>query len=124
MVEAKEKTTKKEAANKSTPKVDDFAVIKTGGKQYVVYPGKLYDFEKLEAEEGKDIIFDKVLLSSKGKDLKIGQPLVAGAKVVGKVQSQFKDKKITVLKYKPKKRYRKKTGHRQEKTRVEIVAID
>lgn len=102
---------------------DRFAVIKTGGKQYVVYAGQKYDFEKLSAEEGKDITFDQVLLVANGSDVKIGDPIVSGTKVTGKVISQFKDKKVTVLKYKPKKRYRKTTGHRQQMTKVEITKI-
>lgn len=129
-----EKTTKKTvakpkfvkpAAKKAEPKVksDCFAVIATGGKQYVVFEGKTYDFEKLDTEEGKTIEFSEVLLIADGGDVKIGQPHVAGAKVSGKVVKQFKDDKILVLKYKPKKRYRKTQGHRQQKTKVEITKI-
>jgi len=98
-------------------------VIKTGGKQYVVFEGKSYDFEKLPTEEGKEVIFEEVLLVVNGSDFKIGEPKVAGAKVTGKVVSQFRDKKITVLKYKSKKRYRKTQGHRQSMTKVEITKI-
>lgn len=100
-----------------------FAVIKTGGKQYVVYEGKKYDFEKLTRDEGKDITFDQILLVADGSNVKIGEPTVSSAKVTGKVVSQFKDKKVVVLKYKPKKRYKKTTGHRQQKTKVEITKI-
>lgn len=115
----------KTAAKKAEPKVksDHFAVIATGGKQYVVFEGKTYDFEKLEAEEGKTVEFSEVLLVAEGGDLKIGQPHVAGAKVSGKVVKQFKDDKVLVLKYKAKKRYRKTQGHRQQKTKVEITKI-
>ncbi len=101
-----------------------FAVIKTGGKQYLVEPGKKIKIEKLNSEEGKEISFSDVLLLEKNKKLEIGNPLVKGAKVMGKVLKQGKDKKVIVFKYKPKKRYRKKTGHRQNFTEVEINKIE
>lgn len=115
----------KEKKDKSDPKKESekFAVIETGGKQYVVVEGKKYDFEKLSAEEGKEVKFSEVLLVTDGKEVKIGQPYVNGAMVSGVVVSQFKDKKITVLKYKPKKRYKKVLGHRQPLTKVEISHI-
>jgi len=130
-----EKPAAKKVANKSAlskadqsasvkTTADKFAAIKTGGKQYVVYAGQKYDFEKLAGDEGKDIIFDQVLLVANGNDVKIGEPTVSGAKVTGKVISQFKDKKVVVLKYKPKKRYRKTTGHRQQMTKIEITKIN
>lgn len=100
-----------------------FAVIKTGGKQYVVSEGLKFDVEKLLVDEGKEVVFEEVLLAADGSTLKIGSPLVAGAKVTAKVISQFKDDKVVVFKYKPKKRYRKTYGHRQQKTRVEITKI-
>ena len=100
-----------------------FAVIKTGGKQYLVSPGNKIKIEKLDVEEGKDVVFDQVLLLSKDKDIKIGAPLVKGAKVKAKVLKQDKAKKIIVFKYKPKKRYQKKKGHRQPYTEVEILKI-
>ncbi|MCX6789197.1 MAG: 50S ribosomal protein L21 [Candidatus Gribaldobacteria bacterium] len=100
-----------------------FAVIKTGGKQYLVSEGKKIKIEKLEAEEGKEIIFDQVLLLEKSKKLEIGAPVIAGAKVTGKVLRQGRADKIVVFKYKPKKRYKKKQGHRQSFTEVEITKI-
>ena len=100
-----------------------FAVIKTGGKQYIVEPGKKIKVEKLEAEEGKEVIFDQVLLTSDVKKLLVGTPLVEGAKVTGKVLKQGRADKIVVFKYKPKKRYKKKQGHRQSFTEVEITKI-
>jgi large subunit ribosomal protein L21 len=98
-------------------------VIKTGGKQYVVTEGLYFDVEKLDAEEGKEVTFSEVLLVANGGDVKIGSPLVDGAKVTAKVLKQFQDKKVMVFKYKPKKRERKSYGHRQELTKVQITKI-
>lgn len=100
------------------------AVIKTGGKQYKVSPGNKIKIEKIETEEGKEIIFDQVLLVEKNKKLQIGSPLVKGAKVSAKVLKQGKGDKVIVFKYKPKTRYKKKTGHRQLYTEVEITKIE
>ncbi len=99
------------------------AVIKTGGKQYLVAPGDKIKIEKIEEKEGKEVIFDQVLLVEKNKKVEIGTPLVKGAKVMGKVLKQGKGKKVIVFKYKPKTRYKKKTGHRQPFTEVEITKI-
>lgn len=99
------------------------AVIKTGGKQYLVSPGQKIKIEKLNKKEGQEIIFGKVLLLEKGKKLEIGTPLVKGAKVTGKILRQGKAKKIIVFKYKPKTRYKVKKGHRQPFTEVEITKI-
>jgi len=101
-----------------------FAVIKTGGKQYIVEPGTKLKIEKVDDKEGKEITFKEVLLLEKNKKLEIGTPFVKGAKVIGKVLKQDKEKKVIVFKYKPKKRYRKKTGHRQPFTEVEITKIE
>jgi len=101
-----------------------FAVIKTGGKQYLVSPGDKIKIEKLDVEEKKEIVFDEVLLVvSDKKNVKIGDPLVKGAKVKAKVIKQDKAKKIIIFKYKAKKRYQKKKGHRQPYTEVEILKI-
>jgi len=100
-----------------------FAVIKTGGKQYIVSPGDKIKVEKLEISEGKEVAFSDVLLISDEKDIKIGTPTVKGFKVRGTVLSQGKGKKIIVYKYKAKKRYHKKQGHRQLYTEVEILSI-
>ncbi|OHA62579.1 MAG: 50S ribosomal protein L21 [Candidatus Wildermuthbacteria bacterium GWA2_46_15] len=98
------------------------AVIKTGGKQYIVTPGQKLKIEKLPKEVGDEIIFDQVLLVS--NDLtRIGHPVVKDVEVKGKVLSQGKGKKITILKFKPKVRYHKKAGHRQLYTEVEITQI-
>ena len=100
------------------------AVIKTGGKQYLVSPGKKIKIEKIEGKEGKEITFKQVLLVEKNKKLEIGTPLVKGAKVVGKVLSQGKGKKVIILKYKPKTRQKTKKGHRQLFTEIEITKIE
>jgi len=100
------------------------AVIKTGGKQYLVSPGQKIKIEKIEAKEGKEITFKDVLLVEKGRKLEIGTPFVKGVKVIGKVVSQGKDKKVTILKYKSKTRYKVKKGHRQPFTEVEITKIE
>lgn len=119
----KKKTAPKAAEVKKTEKKSDkFAVIRTGGKQYLVYEGKKYDFEKIKGDEGKEVKLEEVLLVANGKDVKVGTPKVSSA-VTGKVISQKKDDKVTVFKYKKRKRYRKTQGHRQQKTAVEITKI-
>lgn len=100
-----------------------FAVIKTGGKQYKVAPGQKIKIEKLNAEEGKNVDFDQVLLSVDGNSVEIGTPLLEGKKVEGKVLKHGREKKKIVFRYRPKTRYRKKKGHRQEYSEVEIVKI-
>ena len=100
-----------------------YAIIKTGGKQYVVEEGKVISIEKLDVEEGAEVTFDEVLLVS-GYDVKIGQPNVAGAKVTGKVLEQGKERKIRIFKYKAKSNYRRRQGHRQPFTKVKIEKIE
>ncbi len=100
-----------------------FAVIKTGGKQYKVFEGDIFDIEKINAEEGRNVDFNEVLLVADGDKVKVGQPNVKDAKVNARVVSQEKADKIVVLKYKPKKNYRKKTGHRQKLTKIQIEKI-
>ncbi|MBU1177028.1 MAG: 50S ribosomal protein L21 [Patescibacteria group bacterium] len=101
-----------------------FAIIKTGGKQYLISAGDKIKIEKIDTEEGKEVVFDEVLLLGKDeKDIKIGDPLVKGAKVNAKVIKQDRAKKIIIFKYKPKKRYKNKKGHRQLYTEVEILKI-
>ncbi|MEA3452820.1 MAG: 50S ribosomal protein L21 [Patescibacteria group bacterium] len=99
------------------------AVIKTGGKQYMVSPGDKIKVEKLNTEVGKEIIFDQVLLLDKDKKLQIGDPLVKGAKVKAEVLEHGKGKKVIIFKHKAKKRYNVKTGHRQHYTLVEMKDI-
>ncbi len=100
------------------------AVIKTGGKQYKVAPNDKIKIEKIDVEEGKEVIFDQVLLIDKNKKIEVGTPLVKGAKVIGKVLKQDKAKKVIILKYKPKTRESTKNGHRQPYTEVEIIKIE
>lgn len=99
------------------------AVIKTGGKQYRVSPKDKLKIEKLELAEGSEVVFDSVLLVENGKDIAIGEPLVKGATVVGKVLKQAKADKVMTFKKKAKKRYKVKKGHRQNYTEVEILEI-
>ena len=100
------------------------AIIKTGGKQYLVSPKDKIKIEKIDKKEGQEITFKEVLLVQKGKQLDIGTPLVKTAKVIGKVIRQGKAKKIIIFKYKASKRYKVKKGHRQRFTEVEIVKIE
>jgi len=100
------------------------AIIKTGGKQYKVAPGDKIKIEKIDKKEGREITFKEVLLLEKNRKLEIGTPFIKGAKVVGKILSQGKDKKVIVFKYKPKTRYKKKAGHRQLFTEIEIIKIE
>ncbi len=100
-----------------------FAVIVTGGKQYKVNEQDIIFIEKLDVEENTEVTFDVVALSTDA-GFKAGTPLVEGAKVTGKVLKNGKGKKIYVLKYKPKKNEKKKIGHRQPYTKVQIVKIE
>jgi large subunit ribosomal protein L21 len=100
------------------------AVIKTGGKQYLVTPGEKIKIEKIDKKEGEEIIFDQVLLLEKGNRIEIGKPLVEGAKVIGEVLRQGRGKKVIVFKYKSKTRYKKKKSHRQPFTEVKIKRIE
>ena len=100
-----------------------YAIIEACGKQYKVSKGDVVFFEKLDSEEGKKVKFDKVILVSDGGKIEVGTPYVKGAKVEGKVVAHGKAKKIIVFKYKAKKNYRRKQGHRQPYTKVEITSI-
>ena len=100
-----------------------YAIIDSCGKQYKVSEGDVVFFEKLDAEEGKSVSFDNVVLVSDGKDVKIGTPYVKGAKVEGTVVAHGKGNKNLVYKYKAKKNYRRTQGHRQPYTKVEIKSI-
>ncbi len=101
----------------------NLAVIKTGGKQYVVTAGKKLKVEKLTAAEKDKIDFAEVLLVADDKDVKIGQPFLTGTKVTATVLTHGKSKKVTGHHYKPKTRNKKKFGHRQPFTEVEIIKI-
>ena len=98
-------------------------VIKTGGKQYLVKKGDKIKIEKLEEKEGSEINFTDVLLLQKEKEVEIGKPIIKDAKVVAKILKQGRGDKVIVFKYKAKKRYKKKAGHRQPYTEVEIKDI-
>ena len=100
-----------------------YAIIESCGKQYKVAEGDVVFFEKLDAEEGKKVTFDNVILVSEEGKVQVGNPYVKGVKVEGKVISHGKGKKIIVFKMKPKKNYRRKQGHRQPYTKVEITSI-
>ena len=100
-----------------------YAIIETGGKQYTVEAGNKIRVEKLDAKEGDVVTFDKVVFVS-GDEPKVGTPYVEGAKVEAKVLAQAKAKKVIVYKYKSKKNERKKRGHRQPYTLVEISGIN
>ena len=100
-----------------------YAIIESCGKQYKVSEGDVVFFEKLDAEEGKKVSFDKVVLVSDEKKVEVGTPYVKGVKVEGKVLEHGKGKKIIVYKYKAKKNYRRTQGHRQPFTKVEITKI-
>ncbi|MCZ8513356.1 50S ribosomal protein L21 [Paenibacillus filicis] len=100
-----------------------YAIIETGGKQYKVQEGDVVYIEKLEAGEGDSVTFDRVLAVSKENGLVFGAPVVSGASVSGKVEKHGKGEKIIVYKYKAKKNYRRKQGHRQPYTKVVIEKI-
>ena len=100
-----------------------YAVIATGGKQYRVKEGEILNVEKLGVAEGETYTFENVLLVG-GDDVKVGNPVVAGASVTAKVLGDVKGKKVIVYKYKPKKGYHKKNGHRQQYTAVKIEKIN
>jgi large subunit ribosomal protein L21 len=100
-----------------------YAIIETGGKQYKVQPGDAIYVEKLNANVGDVVTFDRVLAVSKEDGFVTGAPVIAGAQVSGKVEKHGKGEKIIVFKYKPKKNYRRKQGHRQPYTKVVIENI-
>lgn len=101
-----------------------FAIIETGGKQYKVKEGDILDVEKLDAAEGETVEVTEVLAVAQEGDFKVGQPYVPGAKVTLRIEKQGKGEKIIIFKYKPKKRYRKKQGHRQPFSRVVVEKIE
>ena len=101
-----------------------YAIIETGGKQYKVNEGDVIYVEKLDVNEGDTITFDRVKAVSMGDDFKVGTPTVEGATVTANVVKNGKSKKIYVMKYKSKKNEKKKIGHRQPYTKVQIVSIN
>jgi len=100
-----------------------YAIVKTGGKQYKVREGDTLQVEKLPGEVGNEISFDDVLMYSDGETVTVGQPKLDNVTVSGHIVEQGKDKKIIVFKYKRRKRYRRKQGHRQQYTAVRIDSI-
>jgi large subunit ribosomal protein L21 len=102
---------------------NDFAVIETGGKQYRVSAGQTLKVEKLDVNAGDTVVFDTVLLTSIGDVVKVGAPYVAGAKLEAKALGDGRGKKQIIFKYHSKTRARKKKGHKQEYTQLEIVKL-
>lgn len=101
-----------------------YAVISTGGKQYLVHEGQKLKVEKIELQEGETMTFEAMLVADDaGESVKVGTPIVAGSKVVAKVLTHGKADKISVIKFKPKVRYRRNVGHRQPFTEIEIQSI-
>lgn len=99
------------------------AVIETGGKQYLVETGKALNVEKLPVEEGGKVVFDKVLLLVKDKDVKVGAPYIEGAKVEATLTGHGRARKIKIMRYKPKTTHRRRQGHRQPYSKVEIKKV-
>ena len=100
-----------------------YAIVESGGKQYKTVPGTTVEVDRLQIEEGTQIDLDQVLLVADDEDIKVGTPTVGGASVKATVVEHFKGKKILVFKYIPSKRYRRKNGHRQQYTRLQIDEI-
>lgn len=100
-----------------------YAIVEDGGKQYKAVEGATIDVDRFVADEGDQLDMERVLLVVDGDDVKVGTPLVAGAKVQATVVSQVKGPKVVVFKYRPKQRYRVKKGHRQQYTRIMIDSI-
>ena len=100
-----------------------YAVIQSGGKQYRVKEGQIVRLEKINAEKGATVDFDKILMVGEGADLALGAPYLEGAKVAGEVVEQGRGKKVTIVKFKRRKHSRKQMGHRQWFTEVKITAV-
>lgn len=113
-----------EEADPPKPAATPYAVIETGGKQYRVRVGESLAVERLTAEAGSDLTLDRVLLVGGAGATRVGTPVVSGATVTARVEDHYRGEKIIIFKYKPKKRYRRRTGHRQSLTRLTITGID
>ena len=100
-----------------------YAIIETGGKQYKVAEGDIITVEKLNVEAGQEVTFNTVLVLSKNDTVSVGAPYVEGASVVASVLGEGKEKKVVVYKYKPKKGFHKKRGHRQPFTKLQIKSL-
>jgi large subunit ribosomal protein L21 len=101
-----------------------YAILETGGKQYKIQPGEVLRVEKLAGNVGDPVAFDKVLMLGNDDEVRVGTPLVDGARVTGRIVTQDKGRKIVIFKFKRRKRYRLKKGHRQLFTAVQIDAIE
>jgi len=101
-----------------------YAVVNSGGKQYKIQQGEVLRVEKISGDVGSPVTFDRVLMFSDGENVSIGQPLLDSVSVEGHIVEQGKAKKVIVFKYKRRKRYRRKNGHRQEFTAVQIDSIN
>ncbi len=101
-----------------------YAIVRTGGKQYRVTEGQILEVEALPGEPGDSVELTDVLMLGEGKDVKIGQPLIEGAKVGAQITGQHKSRKVQVFRYKAKKRVRVLRGHRQRQTRLQIQSIE
>lgn len=124
MTDGTKSSAPKEKVDSLATPLSRYAVIETGGKQYRVSVGDTISVEKLSAEDGASVTFDKVLMVGGEGSAKVGAPLLSGASVDATVDATYKGEKIVIFKYKPKKRYRRRTGHRQQLTRVAITAIN
>ena len=101
-----------------------YAVISSGGKQYRVEPGDILRVEKINGEIGAPVSFDKILMFSDGENVRVGAPMLDDVSVQGRIIEQGRAKKIIVFKYKKRKRYRRKQGHRQSYTAIKIDALE
>ncbi len=101
-----------------------YAIVNTGGKQYKIQQGDVLRVEKIPGEVGSPVSFDKVLMFSDGENVNIGRPVLDNVAVKGHIVDQGKGKKIVVFKYKKRKRYRRKLGHRQQYTEIKIDSIE
>ena len=124
MSESETTKTKKAKVDSLAAPLAPYAIIETGGKQYRVSVGDRLSVEKLDVEAGGAVTFDRVLLLGGGGSTKVGAPVVKGASVTATVEETYRGEKIVVFKFKPKKRYRRRTGHRQTLTRLNITAIN
>jgi large subunit ribosomal protein L21 len=100
-----------------------YAVIKTGGKQHRVSEGEMLNIEKIAGDKGDEVVFNEVLMVADEGNIRVGTPLVEGARVVGEIVAQMKGPKINVFRMKRRKGYHKKTGHRQQQTSMKIKQI-
>ena len=114
---------KKSSSNKETQKAETYAIVEASGKQFWLQPNRYYDLDRCHAEVNDILTIEKVLLINDGEDLKLGKPYVQDAKVEIKVLEHRRGPKIIVYKMRPKKKTRRKNGHRQELTRVLVQSI-